>query len=134
MEKDPEPTKADIDAMLELIPLFENSNRDHGEWGEFKGGHVPMFHLGSADSQFMERAYEHKFVYSFDWPSWKDEAERLTDDPEALKTADLDMIRKLITTHVRADRFCEGHLAGVSKSGHLLAILYRLTQIRESML
>jgi hypothetical protein len=40
-------------------------------------------------------------------------------------------LRKLLTTHVRADRFVEGHLAGVLESGHMLAILRRLKDIRQ---
>jgi len=36
-----------------------------------------------------------------------------------LERADLETIRKLLTLHVRKERFCEGHLLGMFESGHL---------------
>lgn len=40
-------------------------------------------------------------------------------------------LRKLLTAHVRADRFSEGHLASVLESRHITAMLRRLKRIRE---
>ena len=51
----------------------------------------------------------------------------------SLETADLTTLRKLLTTHVRADRFSEGHLAGVLQSGHIVAVLRRLRKIRDQL-
>jgi hypothetical protein len=42
-------------------------------------------------------------------------------------------VRKLLTTHIRADRFIEGHLAGVLENGHIVAVLRRLRTIRDQM-
>ena len=36
---------------------------------------------------------------------------------------------KLITGHLRSERFCDGHLHSVFESGHLTAILRRLDQV-----
>ena len=47
----------------------------------------------------------------------------------ALASADLLTLRKLLTTHIRADRFTEGHL----ESGHITAILRQLKQIRDAL-
>ena len=54
---------------------------------------------------------------------------KLTRDPDLIKKANLLTLRKLITAHVRQDRFCEGHLAGVLKSGLMVKILERLKEI-----
>ena len=43
------------------------------------------------------------------------------------------VVCELVTAHVRADRFVEGHLVSVFESGHITAILRRLKQIREEM-
>ena len=72
-------------------------------------------------------------IIPFDWRSWSEEAERYQMDPEALQAADLLTLRKLLTAHVRAERFAEGHLASVFESGHIAAILRRLKQIRAEM-
>jgi O-acetyl-ADP-ribose deacetylase len=55
------------------------------------------------------------------------------DDPKAIAGADLLTLRKLLTAHVRGDRFTEGHLAAVLEKGHILAILKRLEQIRAEL-
>ena len=53
--------------------------------------------------------------------------------PEMLEPADLETIRKLLTLHVRKERFCEGHLLGMFESGHLTKLLRRLHAIRRDM-
>lgn len=42
-------------------------------------------------------------------------------------------MQKLLTTHVRKERFCSGHLAGMIENGHILALLKRLAAIRADM-
>lgn len=76
--------------------------------------------------------YKNRWIIDFDWPSWGDEARRYEHE-EILATADLETIRKLLTGHVRNDRFCEGHLLSVLESGLITAILRRLRVIREGM-
>ena len=55
------------------------------------------------------------------------------DSPKKVERVDATTIQKLLTTHSRADRFCEGHLASMFESGHIVAILWRLRAIREKM-
>jgi len=37
----------------------------------------------------------------------------------------------LLTIHVRKERFCEGHLACVCESGHIVSVLKKLKQLWE---
>ncbi len=67
----------------------------------------------------------------FDWTRWQDSAQEFVDFPAKVETADADTIQKLFTTHVRADRFCEGHLAAMFENGHIVALLRRLRAILE---
>lgn len=78
--------------------------------------------------------YEQKIIIVFDWTSWGDEVKRYQAEPEALARANLLTLRKLLTAHIRADRFVEGRLASVLESGHIAAILRRLKQIRDEMI
>jgi hypothetical protein len=63
--------------------------------------------------------------------NWR-EGEQLVDHPALLSKANLQTLRKLLTAHVRADRFTEGHLAGMIESGHIAMILKRMAEIHSS--
>ena len=69
----------------------------------------------------------------FDWPRWQEEALRYVDDPALVASADLDTLIRLWTTHLRKERFCDGHLAAMASSGHLTALLDRMAGIRASL-
>jgi len=109
MKTPPEISRENIAAVLKYIPIFEAENINPDEI-----------------YNFMQVLYDNNIIYSFDWPAWEDEAEKLHEKPDALALSDLETLRKLLTVHVRKDRFCEGHLAGVIRDGHVLAILKRL--------
>ena len=68
-------------------------------------------------------------IQDFDWMSWDAEGRRYYEDPALLKTADLDIVKKLLTLHLSIDQAVTGHLAGVCSSGHLPAVLRRLEDL-----
>ena len=78
---------------------------------------------------FQKDLYDLGFVYSFDWGEWQDEAERLTVTSGALDDADLLTLMKLLTLHVRKERFSGGHLANAFEQGWIVAILERLRKL-----
>ncbi len=121
-----------LDAVLRFLPLFERPDCVFGEW-HGPPGQFPFFAFSEEVMAFVGALDRARLVFPFDWPSWQDEAARYTSNPRALETADLLALRKLLTTHVRKDRFVEGHLASVLESGHITAILRRLETIREEM-
>ena len=67
-----------------------------------------------------------------DWVQWQDVAVEYVDLQEKIDSADVLTLKKLFTTHVRKDRFCEGHLATMLENGHIVALLRRLKEIRET--
>lgn len=75
--------------------------------------------------------YKHGLVQPFDWPSWQKNAKAFVDNPTLLQKADLQSCIKLITTHVRKDRFCGGHFGAMVTRGHIAAVLRRLAHLRE---
>ena len=121
-----------IDAILKYLPIFEKPDYQFGCWVEPEG-QFPYFSFSSEVDEFIGELYKQGMILPFDWMSWRKEAERYPKDAKALETADLLTLRKLLTVHVRAERFSEGHLASVFGSGHITAILHRLQQIREKM-
>jgi hypothetical protein len=53
-------------------------------------------------------------------------------DSAKLAKADIKAIAKCLTFHNRGERFCDGHIAGKLKNGHIQAILKQLSEIRKS--
>jgi len=76
--------------------------------------------------EFMQVCFENGLVLSFDWGAWSHEARRYMNDHLLVASADLETCVKLLTAHLRAERFCDGHLEGVLRSGHITAVLRRL--------
>jgi hypothetical protein len=125
------PSPADLDAVLKFLPMLERPDVQLGEWHTPPGG-MPDFVLSDDAAAFVKALYDHGMIVTFDWPSWLDEALRYHSSPEALATADLGVVRKLLTTHVRQERFSAGHLEAVHASGHLVSLLRRLQGIRAA--
>lgn len=122
----------DLDALLEFLEPLARPGFVAGHWVTEKGM-LPFFVSAPELGAFVRAAYEHGFVVPFNWPDWREEADRLLADPSALAEADLATIRKLITGLVRAERFSEGTLAEASDNGQLVAVLRRLKTIREKL-
>ena len=77
----------------------------------------------------VQALYDNGWVEPFDWSKFQDEAIGYFENPSRLETVDLETIRKLLTLHVRKDRFCEGHFLEMLEKGHIQAILRRLAQL-----
>lgn len=90
----------------------------------------PMAVLSSRANDFVMRAYRVGAIAPFDWGTWvRAEGRAYIDDPESVERADFDDIRKLLTAHVRQDRFVEGHLLHAFDAGRINAILRRLKEL-----
>ncbi|WP_242039700.1 O-acetyl-ADP-ribose deacetylase [Anabaena sphaerica] len=85
-------------------------------------------------NRFITALDQENFVIPFNWTDWQNEGNRLIKHPEFLATADLSTLQKLLTFHVRQDRFCSGHLAAMIENGHFLAILNRLQAIHTELI
>lgn len=122
-----------IDALLRFLPAMES--RLAGEW---KGGDenadgtitMPWFNYSETTLAFIEACYEREWVEPFDWGAWQGEAVKYYENPELLRTCRLGTLQKLLTLHLRKDRFSEGHLGTMIEEGHMAAILRRLETIR----
>ena len=127
-------TAESIDKVLKFLPVFEKKGYSFSKWegGKTENGisSFPFCSYNKEVSVFQHILYEEGFIVDFDWPNWQEEAERYYQQPKLLDQADLETICRLLTTHVRKDRFCEGHLACMLRDGHIAAILHRLKEIR----
>ena len=127
-----------IQAVVRFLPILESLRPDDfsrsvclpGNEGVCYGIGQVEFHPAVYD--FINACYENGFVQPFNWPAWAREARRYMADPELVASARLLTCIKLITGHLRYERFCDGHLHSVFESGHLIAILRRLQQLANS--
>lgn len=125
-------TRKNIDAVLVFIPLFES--RDTALYKiDTETSFLDPYQYSKDVNSFINTLYQKSFVSSLDWTAWQDEAKRLVDSPKLLNLSDICTLQKLLTTHIRKERFCSGHLAGMIDNGHILAILKQLEAIRADM-
>lgn len=125
-----EPLEAkQLAALLEFIPVLEDP-------AFCPGGVVPMDEDEMMEEEFsrlvsrlMDACYKNGFVVKFKWEEWETEAIGYLKDPGLLKDADLAIIRRLLTWHIRQNRFLKGHFANMIARGLVLAILKRLREI-----
>ncbi len=123
-----------MDALLEFPPRFEPDGTAADECMSEEGDGCltdPAFDPSPELAAFEQALYGYGWIAEFDWPDWQDEATRLVGAPGALKTAGVGTLQKLFTSHLRKERFCEGHLAAMFECGHLAAALRRLKELRE---
>jgi len=120
-----------IDLILSFLPIFEQENFEASQVVA-PDGQFPYHILSDAVRQFLQVFYDNDFLVSFDWSDWQDEARRYFAQPELLQTADVLILRKLLTLHIRKDRFLEGHLPTMIQCGHISAILRRLKALKEA--
>lgn len=131
-------TKKNIDAVLKFLPIFQPKEFTPGEWDEtheYKKGILsfPAYNYNIKVDEFVETLYEEGFIIDFEWSRWQDQAEQFYSNPELLKTADIGILQKLLTTHILKERFCDGHLACMLRNGHIATILHKLKEIRKKM-
>ena len=76
--------------------------------------------------------HETGFTAPFDWSAWMQELPPgAIDDPATLAGADLDTLRRLVTAHIRIDRFSDGHLDAILANGYMDAAMVRAARLLD---
>lgn len=83
-------------------------------------------------SQIRQAAADAECMVVFDWPSWDNQAKKLYENSDLLQEANTETLCKLITFHIRKNRFVEGHLEEAILDGHFLKILLRLHELTKN--
>lgn len=131
------PTLQEIEALLAFLPRLQAQ----------KCGLVQGWHDGSVQTQdailvSFTPVYSdvvQDFFRIAAGECWMDrdyqpeEAGRMLDDHEAVRTADLAGIRAMLTYCVRGERFCDGHWAAMIRDGHIARLLERLAELKSGM-
>lgn len=125
-------TLENVEAILHFLPIFDDAKFQAGEL-VMKQGQLPYWDYDNSIIKFIKALYDNGWIVDFDWTEWQQEAKQYWSNPETIKEADIDTIQKLLTTHVRKDRFCDGHMAEAIENGHIDAILKRLNNLSTSL-
>lgn len=132
------PSRADIEAVLQFAPMLERRQADASFiWdGVTKEGETKVISMGYISygrdiEAFVSTLYDHGFIQTFNWAQWQERAEEYFEQPELISKADLQTCVKLLTLHVRKDRFLDGHLGEMIASGHIARVLHRLNLLRD---
>jgi hypothetical protein len=132
-ESIPAVTVGQIDAILPFLNRFEMADFSAGIW-KAPEGQMPWFSFDDAVIEFVQALYSNGWVTpEFRWTEWRQVAQEFVDSSCKVEQADATTILKLLTTHVRADRFCEGHMAAMFENGHIVALLRRLRELKGTM-
>lgn len=126
------PNKAQMDAVLAFLPELSSERFRFAEENAGPGA-IPQTMPSKRATEFIAALSANGFILDFDWSSFAEQAKRIVADEGLLRRADLETICKILTTHVRADRFCDGVLAELHERGYLARILNRLVMIRTEM-
>ena len=129
-----------IDKVVSFIPmLISLPAKDIANWqapGKDDKGEQLMYIAPEYDrvvEELMDALNENHFVQPFDWGKWEPTAQKIQEEPNRLSKATLNTCIKLMTLHVRMDRFVGGHFGSIVKEGHIVAILRRLAELRKSV-
>jgi ADP-ribosyl-[dinitrogen reductase] hydrolase len=126
--------RARMEGLLQFLPAIEESGFVFGQFHMSPPDQPELsfgWEYGEVGTRLADAVYRFGWWMPFDWSTWE-EGRRLVEDPARLSGAGLTTLRKLLTMHVRADRFADGHLAAVHRSGHLAAILRRVAELRAA--
>ena len=87
--------------------------------------------LGDEAGRFYKMAYDYGWIRRLDWMAWRDTeaGRRLMHEADAMAQATEDDLALVLTTCVRADRFCEGYLADAFDAGLIGRVVLRAGQL-----
>ena len=126
--------RSGIDRVLAFTRHFQITETCSGKGPKIKrtregGFTINPATLSKTAQDFVKACYEANLVQPLDWRIWSEEHGRDLKSETFIGSADLSTIIKMLTTHIRADRFCEGHILSAMKDGTILRILRRLEEI-----
>jgi hypothetical protein len=128
---------AEADELLRFLPLMTT----HGPQTDavWEGGETLPDGTSTVPHPRYPKPVEEFFrAASQDW--WRDvdyvskEAAHLVADDHAIATADLSLLKTMLTYCVRGERFCDGHWDALIRDGRIAAILQRLAELRATIL
>lgn len=120
------------------LPVFESPGFSFGSWVKSWQGEDGVTVMGWYEPGPEAQAFLADlggWITVYDWPTWASspEGQALLGHPEAVASATVDDLQKLLTVYVRSERFGDGTLENAFKSGMLTAIVRRAGVLAEQL-
>ena len=123
------PTSQEIEELVAFLPqLYAEGFTPIKQWGGGTQGQDGVFTIPWPEyDELVEKFFR---VAASEW--WCDcdyrpeEAGRMLENQDVVKTATLSQIKTMLTCCVRGERFYDGHWAAVIEGGHIRLLLERL--------
>ena len=126
------PTPKEIEKLVSFLPrLYEGGLTPIKKWEGGTKGEDGVITLGWPE---YEKVVAEFFQVASD-ESWRDHdyvpnnAARMLEDEDFIKTADLAQITTMLTFCVRGERLCDGHWSAMIEEGHIRRLLQRLAEL-----
>ena len=107
-----------LGVVLEYLSYFKDKSSSF--YTIEKGNFYDPYRYSSKVYQFVDTLKEHNFLILFNHPRWQPGVIKYIEDSKLLESADLLTLRKLLTLHIRKERFCSGNLADAIDTGHMV--------------
>ena len=126
--KSPLPDKNRMKELLRFLPrLYKDGFRPIKKWG---GGEEAKGVITMPWPEYENDVDEFIRVASKDcWCDYQyspEDASKMMENLTAIESASLDEIKTMLTFCVRGEKFCDGHIGAMIKSGKIKSILNRL--------
>jgi hypothetical protein len=133
-----EPTTDDIAA---VVAAFQPLLAPGASLGTYGGGEeladgtyeMPWFHFSDELAEFHDALYAHRIVCAYGEEGWGRRMEAFRSHPELLGCEDLHTIRKVLTTVIRNERYCDGYIQGMFDVGLVQAAVARLGDLGRQL-
>lgn len=112
----------DYQELFAYIPYFEKEDTEFCNWDSG----YPVY--GEKLSEFIKTAYETDLLRT-DYLEYIEERIKDHDIPTAIPSADLELLKAILTYYVRQERFNDGLWARAARDKVFLGILYRLRDL-----
>ena len=81
--------------------------------------------------EFVRMLYDNNWLINSRWREWADEATAYFEQPSLLCVAETEVIRRILTVHVRIDRMMPGEITDIINKGYMFSIVNRIGEIYE---
>ncbi|MBD8497307.1 DUF6508 domain-containing protein [Paenibacillus arenosi] len=120
-------SQTEINRLLMYLDYFQNQNTFTVQKNGYECENETIM-------EFRKALTETRFLIVFNWIDWLNEHEIYKDTSRdvviPIRNADMETLRKLMTSYIRGDRFNEGLFIDVIKKGVVAAILERVKELQ----
>lgn len=123
------------DGAIEEILSFRNRFEQRAKTVSLSSEQNPSIMEDRSFLNFLDALNYTGFVENFDYIAWerqRSQANNMSENPiEEVENMDIEELRKLLTMHIRVERFAEGHMQKLYEEGFFNKFFGRLEDLKN---